>query len=95
MESKDEQLEKILKMVEENNRILKGMRRNHTISSVMRLIYIGLFIYASYWSYEQLKPYLKQMITLTQQVSDLSNKTSEAKETLSPELLKLLDKLPK
>ncbi len=95
MDNKDAQLDKILKLVEENNRILRGMRRSHNMATFMRLVYIAIFIYASYWAYQQLTPYLAQMKTLVQQVQDLNKTTQNAKESISPDLLKLLDKLPK
>ncbi len=95
MDYNNEQLDKILKLTEENNRILRGMRRSHNFASLMRIIYIALFIYASYWAYKQMMPYMEQVKTLVQQVSELSKTTQGAKESISPELLKLLDKLPK
>jgi cell division protein FtsB len=95
METRDEQIERILKLTEETHQMVKAMKRRHTMSSLVRIIYLGLFIYASWWAYKELMPYMDQLRTLTQQVTEMSKSADQAKDKLTPELQKLLDKLPK
>lgn len=102
MENQSEQIAKILELTESTNKMVRSMERRRKMSSFLRLIYIGLIIYASWWGYKQLMPYMDQMKSLIIQVQEMnksagemSKTVTEAKVNLSPEVQKLLDKLPK
>lgn len=52
-----ELLEKNLALNEENNRLLRGIRRNTRIVFVWRVIYIGIFLGGAAVAFNFLKPY--------------------------------------
>lgn len=54
-----ELLTKSIKISEENNRMLRGMRRSARLSSFLRLIYWLIIIGAVLWSYYIIQPYLE------------------------------------
>lgn len=102
MDNQNEQITKILKITEETNRLVKRMESRHKVSSFFRFIYICLFLYLSWWGYKQILPYLDQIKALVVQVQEMSKtademsqKVNNVKANISPEVQKLLDKLPK
>lgn len=88
-------MERILALTEENNRILRGMRNQHRMSSLFRVVYIVAFVYASWWGYQQMLPYLDQLKATYAQINELNKTAQEAKTTGSADLQKLIDSLPK
>jgi hypothetical protein len=57
-----ELLTKSIKLSEENNRILKGIRRGARISSFLRLLYWLLILGAAFGTYYFVQPYLDAVI---------------------------------
>jgi predicted MFS family arabinose efflux permease len=55
-----ELLEQNLALNEENNRMLRGMRRNQRMAAIWRVVYFAAFLYATYVGYQYVKPYLEQ-----------------------------------
>ena len=65
---------KTAKLVEENNKILRGIRRKNRFSSIIHIIYWALIIGSIVGSYYMIEPYiapLKQIINTAQ--SNLGN----------------------
>ncbi len=52
-----ELLEKNLALNEENNRLLRGLRRSNRLALVWRVIYIGIFLGGAALAFTTLKPY--------------------------------------
>lgn len=90
----DQRIERILQLTEETNKIVRGMRNQHRMSSLFRVIYIVAFVYASWWGYQQMLPYLNQLKSTYAQINELNRTAQEAKTTGSAEIQKLLDRLP-
>ena len=61
-------LERTYKMVEENNSILRSIRRSNRFSSLMRLLYWIVIIALSYGAYYYIQPYVKTALGLYDQV---------------------------
>ncbi len=95
MDTQHEQIERILKLTEETHQIVKSMKRRHTTSTVLRLFYIAAFFYISWWAYQEMRPYIEQVKTLSTQVTELSNTTANTASSTLSESGKLLDKIPK
>ena len=51
-------LERTLKLADENNAILRGLRRSNRVSTVMRVIYWGIIILLSVGAYYYIQPYV-------------------------------------
>jgi hypothetical protein len=94
METQDQRIERIMELTEETNRIVRGMRNQHRMSSLFRVIYVVAFLYASWWGYQQMLPYLTQLKATYAQINELNKTAQEAKTTSSVELQKLIDSLP-
>ena len=63
-------LERTYKMVEENNSILRSIRRSNRFSGVMKVIYWLIIIGISYGLYAYLQPYVKTATDLYEQVQN-------------------------
>ncbi len=61
-------LERIYKMAEENNSILRGIRRSSRISTIFRIFYWVVILGAGAASYYYLQPYLTSILHLYDQV---------------------------
>jgi hypothetical protein len=57
-----ELLTRSIKLSEENNRMLRGMRRGARFSSFMRLLYWAIIIGVAAWTYYYIQPYLDAII---------------------------------
>ena len=53
-------LERNLELAEENNHILKGIRRSNRISTIWNIIYILFIIGGGFVAFNYFKPYLTQ-----------------------------------
>ncbi len=56
-------LERTCKLAEENNRLLKGIRRSARWSSVMRYVYWIIIIVLSFGAYYFIQPYVNFIMT--------------------------------
>ena len=63
-------LERTYKMAEENNSILRSIRRSNRFSGVMKVIYWLIIIGISYGLYAYLQPYVKTATDLYEQVQN-------------------------
>ncbi len=61
-------LQKTYDLAEENNKILKGMRRMSRISGVFRVIYWSIIIIASVGAYYFIQPYVTSTLGLYDQI---------------------------
>lgn len=52
-------LEKNLALSEENNRLIRGLRRANRIAFVWRVIYIGIFLGGAAVAFNYLQPYFE------------------------------------
>jgi TRAP-type C4-dicarboxylate transport system permease small subunit len=57
-----ELLTKSIKISEENNRMLRSMRRSARFSSFLRLVYWALIIGSAIWTYYFIQPYLEAVM---------------------------------
>ena len=64
-------LERLVKSSEENNRILRGMRRSATVSRLFHLLYWVAIIAIAVVSYNYIQPYLGKLNTAMQAVDQL------------------------
>ena len=55
------QQERLMKLVQENNKMLKKMRRGQTIDRVMRIVYWLILIGIAVGSFYYLQPWIQQM----------------------------------
>ena len=62
-------LERTYKMTEENNEILKSIRRNTRIGTAMRIFYWIVILGLSFGAYYFIQPYLETMTGLYNNVS--------------------------
>ena len=58
-------LEKTADLAEENNKILRGMRRNSRLSGAFHIVYWLVILGVSYGAYIYVKPYSDQLLKIT------------------------------
>ena len=58
-------LERTLKLAEENNALLKGLRRSNRLSTAMRITYWTIIIALSFGAYYLIQPYFTFLTGLT------------------------------
>jgi hypothetical protein len=63
-------LERTYKMSEENNSILRSIRRSNRFSGFMRVLYWIVIIGISYGLYAYLQPYIKTVMDVYDQVKN-------------------------
>ena len=78
-----EYLAKILEVTEENNRILKGLRRTARIGAAAKLLYWGVIIIISFGAYYAVMPYLNQLKDVYGGFGESINKINSLKDTLN------------
>ncbi len=61
-------LEKALDLAEENNRILRGIRRTNRFSLIWKICYWTVIIGASVGAYVYIQPYIGQLTGMYEQV---------------------------
>ena len=62
-------LEQALALAEENNKILRSMRRSQRISGIIRFIYWAFIIGSAIGAYYFIQPYLTQVIEMYSSIS--------------------------
>lgn len=81
----DGEIENLLKqtklLVEENNKILKGIRRSNRISSFFRFIYWIIIIVATVGIYTYIQPYLDSISKLYGEVETTNNKITNVQNS--------------
>jgi hypothetical protein len=60
-QSPNPKLDELLRLTEENNKILRGMRRAQRLAAVGRVLYWIMLALVAYGTYYYLQPYLKQV----------------------------------
>lgn len=80
-------LERTLKLAEENNEMLKSIRRSSRISLFMRVIYWLLIIGFSFGAYYFIQPYINMLMGLSGQVQGSVDNVEGIRDTLN-DLLK-------
>ncbi|MEI6627565.1 MAG: hypothetical protein WCL61_03145 [bacterium] len=76
-------LQNVLKMSEENNKMLKRIERRYLWSSVGKAIYWALIIMAIYGSYYYVQPYLGRALDMYNTASSQLQKMQNATDLLS------------
>ena len=61
-------LERTYKLAEENNSMIRSMRRSARISNIMRAAYWAVILIVSFGAYYLIQPYLETMIGVYDQV---------------------------
>ena len=86
-------LERAVVLSEENNHILRGMRRAGRFALVWKIFYWGAIIAVSYGAYVYLQPYVD---ILTREYKNIKGTVDTVQKTTSqlPDLGKLLNRLP-
>ncbi|OGI86613.1 hypothetical protein A3A05_03470 [Candidatus Nomurabacteria bacterium RIFCSPLOWO2_01_FULL_41_12] len=67
-------LERTSELAEENNKILRSMRRSQRISSIIRFVYWAFIIGSAVGAYYFIQPYLTQVIDIYSSISDTQQK---------------------
>ena len=80
-------LEDTFALAEENNKILRKMRRSQRISSFLRLFYWILIIGASIGAFYYLQPYVDRAVSTYDSISGTANKLNGGKVNIE-DLLK-------
>ncbi|MEY2664703.1 MAG: hypothetical protein RIT04_511 [Candidatus Parcubacteria bacterium] len=57
-------LERTAKLAEDNNTILRSIRRSNRVSMIMRIVYWVVIIGVSYGAYVIVQPYIDQALSL-------------------------------
>jgi len=73
-------LQRTYKMAEENNEILRKMRRSGRIAAVMRTIYWIVIIGVTLGAYYYLQPYLNSMVGIIKQAEETIQKINGTTE---------------
>ena len=83
-------LDKILEITKENNKILCSMQRSARIDRFFKIIYWALILGSLFGTYYYIQPYIDQLLKLYNKVNSTSNSFD-----LPPEIFKRLDSLIK
>jgi len=65
----DPRIEKLIDLVQENNQILRKMRRSQQIASFMRVLYWLIILGVGFWTFYILQPYIQGLQDLWQGMS--------------------------
>lgn len=86
-------MKKTLELTQENNKILRSIRRSNRWSAFMRVIYWAIIIGASVWSYNFLQPYLKTVLnayeTMQANMGNLNSTAGNAQDSIQDMLNKI------
>ena len=96
-----EDLEQLLDLCKENNKILRGIQRSARVGTFFRVVYWMLIIGSLVGSYYYIQPYIDQLLRIYNQVgatvNDIKGTTGKVPDlsnfNLPPEILKQLDSL--
>ncbi len=82
----DDEIENLLRqtkaLVEENNKILKGIRRSNRVGSFFRFIYWIVIIALTIGAYAYVQPYLNSMMKLYNQLETTNNNITTTQNSL-------------
>ena len=84
-------LERVAVLSEENNHILRGIRRANRWGSALKIIYWVAIIVISYGAYIYVQPYVDQLVRTYAEVAGTVNKVSDQ----IPNVEKVLNGLPR
>lgn len=101
METED--LNQLLELTKENNKILRGMQRSARVGKFFKAVYWALILGTIFGSYYYLQPYIDQMLMMYNQavstLNDLKNKASNIPDpssfNLPPQVIQKLDSMTK
>ena len=79
-------LEATYKLAEDNNTMLKGIRRSNRIASYTRIFYWIILIAITYASYVFLTPYMNQAVKVINQSQDSLNNLKNLGGSFMPKL---------
>ena len=83
----DDQIEKLLRetkdIVEENNKILKSIRRSNRISGFFRFVYWIVIIALTIGAVAYIQPYLDSTMKLYNQLEETNNKISNTQNSFT------------
>ena len=87
-------LERAVSLGEENNKILRGIRRSNRLGFVWKIVYWAIIIGVSYGAYVYIQPYID---ILMQEYAKIKGTVNSVQNTASqlPDLSKLLEGLMK
>jgi len=85
-------LERVTVLTEENNQILRGLRRANRLNGAFKIIYWILIIAISYGAYVYIQPYVDQLMKAYASVTDTANKISDVGNKI-PDVEKLINSL--
>ena len=91
-EEEKQLLERVAVLSEENNHILRGIRRSHRWWFVWKIVYWAIIIGVSYGAYIYIQPYID---ILTKEYTNIKGTVTTVQKTANqiPDLGKLLDGL--
>lgn len=84
------QIEKLLQLTEENNTLLKKMRKNQLIQSYIRIGYIVILIMSVYGGYLFLKPVYQSIFGIYDTISQTTPISSDISKQGITQILHLL-----
>ena len=64
-------LERTYRLSEENNKILRGMRRTATYGLIARIVYWGIILILGFGAYYFIQPYITSLLSITGQAGGL------------------------
>jgi hypothetical protein len=76
-------LERIAVLTEENNSILRGIRRSNRIGAVVKVLYWVLIIGLSYGAYVSVQPYVDQLVKAYNETTKASQGVSDMLDNIS------------
>ena len=76
-------LEKIASQVDENNGILRGIRRTQRMSTVMKVLYWLLIIGLSFGAFYFIQPYIDMLKGVSGGIQNDSSQTSQLQDLLN------------
>ena len=68
-----ELLEQTLKLTEENNEILRSMKRSMQVARIMSILYWVLIISSAFGAYYFIQPYVDQLMSVYSGAGDVLN----------------------
>ncbi|MEI8338044.1 MAG: hypothetical protein WCF92_02755 [bacterium] len=83
----DDEIENLLRetrdLAEENNKILKGIRRSNRWGAFIKVFYWIIFIALTIGAFAYIQPYLDSMLKLYNQVEGANNQITASQGTIS------------
>ena len=92
-DSRIDKFDELLDLTRENNRILRGMRRQMIWSQVFTYIYWLFILGAMGWSYYYFQPYLQKYWDAYQKITKTLNGMEQGGTSIPSDIKGLLDKV--